>query len=141
MEQLIEFAGNHLLLVFALFAILAMLAYHTAMDGGKFNIPPQQATTMINHEDAMVIDVRPMADFNKGHIVNAVNIPINGFKNQINQLQKHKDKPLIVSCRSGNQSQAACRLLRKSGFEQTYNLRGGIIAWQSANLPLSKEKS
>ncbi|MEN8213614.1 MAG: rhodanese-like domain-containing protein [Pseudomonadota bacterium] len=140
MEQLIEFAGNHSLLVIAFFAILGMLAYHTAVGGGKNNIPPLQATQLINHEEAVVVDVRPIADFNKGHIVNAINIPINGFKNQIKQLEKHKDKPVIISCRSGSQSQAACRDLRKSGFEQTYNLRGGIMAWQSANLPLSKER-
>ena len=140
MEQLIEFAGNHLLLVIAFFAILGMLAYHTASGGGKSNIPPQLATQMINREDAVVVDVRPMADFNQGHIVNSINIPINSFKNQIKQLEKHKNKPVIVSCRSGSQSQAACRDLRKAGFEQTYNLRGGVMAWQSANLPLTKER-
>lgn len=140
MEQLIEFAGNHLLLVIAFFVILGMLAYHTASGGGKSNIPPQLATQMINRQDAVVVDVRPMADFNQGHIVNSINIPINSFKNQIKQLEKHKNKPVIVSCRSGSQSQAACRDLRKAGFEQTYNLRGGVMAWQSANLPLTKER-
>ncbi|MDX1345773.1 MAG: rhodanese-like domain-containing protein, partial [Sedimenticolaceae bacterium] len=73
-------------------------------------------------------------------IVNSVNLPINGFKNQIKQLEKQKEKPIIVSCRSGNQSQMACRELRKAGFEKVYNLRGGVLAWQSANLPLTKKK-
>ena len=84
--------------------------------------------------------MRPAADFAKGHIVNAVNIPINGFKNQIGTLQKHKDKPIVISCRSGSQSSLACRQLRKEGFEDVYNLRGGVLAWQSANLPLTRKK-
>ena len=88
----------------------------------------------------MVIDVRPMADFNQGHIVNALNVPINGFTKDIGRLEKYKRKPLIVGCRSGNQSQTACRQLRKAGFEQVYNLRGGMMAWQSANLPMTKKR-
>jgi rhodanese-related sulfurtransferase len=140
MEQLIEFAGNHTLLVIALFVILGALTWNLLAGGGKNNIPPHEATGLINREEAVVVDVRPIADFNKGHIVNSINLPINGFKNQIKQLEKHKNKPIIVGCRSGNQSQTACRELRKAGFENVYNLRGGVFAWQSANLPLSRKK-
>ena len=139
MEQLLEFAGNHLFLVSALVLTLGLLGAHTLL-GGKDNINPQQATLMMNHEDAVVVDVRPMADFGKGHINNAVNIPINGFANQMGQLEKKKDKPIIVACRSGNQSHMACRKLRKAGFEKVYNLRGGIMAWQAADLPVSRKR-
>ena len=135
MEQLIEFAGNHLLLVIALFVISGALAWNLIAGGGKNNIPPSEATVLINR-----VDVRPIADFNKGHIVHSINLPINGFKNQIKQLEKHKSTPVIVSCRSGNQSQMACRELRKAGFERVYNLRGGVMAWQGANLPLTRKK-
>jgi rhodanese-related sulfurtransferase len=141
MEQLLEFAGNHIILVTAFFVVLGMLIFNLSMGGGgKGNVDPQQATMMINHEDAVVVDVRPMSDFNKGHIVNSINIPFNGFTNQMGQLEKKKKKPIIVSCRSGSQSQSACRQLRKAGFENVYNLRGGIMAWQSANLPVSKKR-
>jgi rhodanese-related sulfurtransferase len=140
MAQLLEFAGNHLLLVGALFVVLAALATSFYTGGGKNNIEPQAATLLINHEDAVVVDVRPMADFTQGHIVNSLNIPINGFANQIGTLDKHKSRPIILSCRSGNQSQMAARQLRKAGFEQVYNLRGGIMAWQSANLPVSHKR-
>jgi rhodanese-related sulfurtransferase len=139
MEQLLEFTGNHPFLVAALLVTLALLVAHTLL-GGKNNIDPQQATLMMNHEDAVVVDVRPMADFGKGHIKNAVNIPINGFSNQIGQLEKNKNNPIIVSCRSGNQSQMACRQLRKAGFEKVFNLRGGIMAWEAANLPVSRKR-
>ena len=140
MEQMIEFAGNHLYL-FAAFALVSILLAQNIFAGmDRSSVDSGAATTLINREDAVVVDVRPMSEFSSGHILGSINIPINGLKNQLGQLDKHKNKPVIVSCRSGSQSQAACRDLRKSGFEQTYNLRGGIMAWQSANLPLSKEK-
>ena len=138
-QQLIEFIGNHWILFAALVAILAMLAYSFIV-GGKGAVDPAGATDLINHKDALVLDVRPAADFAQGHIINARNIPMNGFKKQIGTLQKHKDKPILVSCRSGSQSSMACQQLRKEGFEDVHNLRGGVLAWQNANLPLSKKK-
>jgi rhodanese-related sulfurtransferase len=137
--QLVEFVVNHWPLFLALVVVLALLAYNLAT-GGKGSVDPAAATDLINHKDAVVIDVRPAADFTKGHIINSQNIPINGFKNQIGALQKHKDGPLVVACRSGAQSSMACGLLRKAGFAEVYNLRGGILAWQDANLPLTRKK-
>lgn len=136
--QLVEFAGNHWELFLALAIILALLT-HNLLVGNKGTVDPIAATEMINRKDAVVIDVRPTADFSKGHIINAVNIPSNGFVSQIDTLKKHQGKPIIVSCRSGAQSNHACGQLRKAGFEEVYNLRGGILAWQSANLPVTRK--
>jgi len=138
MDQLLEFTVNHWMLVLALVAILGVLAQNLVM-GSKGGVEPQEATAMINHQDGLVVDVRPMADFSQGHIISAINIPINGFKNQIDQLNKHKGKPIIISCRSGAQSVQACRQLKNAGFEEVYNLKGGMLAWQSANLPITKK--
>jgi rhodanese-related sulfurtransferase len=140
MEQLIEFIGNHPLLVAAFFFILALVIWNLIADpGSKGSVDATGATTLINREDALVIDVRPMADFNQGHIVGAKNIPINGFKNQLGQLEKHKDHTIVVSCRSGNQSQSACKILRDAGFSKVFNLRGGMMGWQSASLPMTRK--
>lgn len=137
--QLFEFVGNHWPLFLALVVVLALLAYNLAV-GDKGSVDPVAATELINHKDAVVIDVRPAADFAKGHIINAQNIPINGFKNQIGALQKYKDGPLVVTCRSGAQASLACQQLRKADFAEVYNLRGGVLAWQNANLPLTRKK-
>jgi rhodanese-related sulfurtransferase len=140
MEQLIEFAGNHTLMVAAFFFILALLIWNLVTDpGSKGAVDATGATGLINREDALVIDVRPMADFGKGHIVDAINIPMNGFKNQLGQLEKHKNRTIVVSCRSGNQSQMACKILRQAGFEKVFNLRGGMMGWQSASLPVTRK--
>ena len=138
MEQFIEFAGNHSIL-FGLVAVVSILLIVTLVLGNKGSVEATTATEMINHQDAIVVDVRPTADFAKGHIINAINIPMNGFKNQVATLEKHKDKPVIITCRSGAQSSQACSDLRKQGFEQVYNLRGGIMAWQTANLPIFRK--
>jgi rhodanese-related sulfurtransferase len=138
MQQLIEFTMNHWILVLAFVAVAGFLIFNILM-GDKNAVDPTAATELINHKDAVVVDVRPAADFNKGHIINAVSIPSNGFANQMGTLNKHKEKPIIVSCRSGAQSSTAALQLKKAGFEQVYNLKGGILAWQSANLPITRK--
>jgi rhodanese-related sulfurtransferase len=141
MHQLLEFAGNHLYLLAAFIVTLAFLVHNLMSDmGGKGTVEPQRATELINREEAVVVDVRPIADFNQGHIIRAINIPMNSFQNQLGQLEKHKTKPIIVACRSGAQSSVACKQLQRSGFERTYNLKGGMLAWQSKNLPISRKK-
>jgi rhodanese-related sulfurtransferase len=137
--QLIEFLGNHWILFMALGMVLGLLTYNLIM-GDKGSVDPVGATALINQKDAAVVDVRPAADFAKGHILNAVNIPINGFKNQTAALGKYKDKPIIITCRSGGQSQGACQVLRKAGFPEVYNLKGGVMGWESASLPLTRKK-
>jgi rhodanese-related sulfurtransferase len=139
LAQLADFVGNHWYLFIALLVILGLLT-HNLIVGSKGSVGPLQATEMLNHQDAVVIDVRPAADYAKGHIINALNIPMNGFKNQLAALSKYKGKPIIVNCRSGGQSSVACGQLRKAGFEEVYNLQGGIMAWEAANLPLTRKK-
>jgi rhodanese-related sulfurtransferase len=141
MEQLVEFAGNHVVLVAAFFVILSALLWNLIADpGGKDAVDPAAATDLINHQDALVVDVRSMAEFKDGHIINALNIPLNGFDKQIAQLDKHKHRPIVACCRSGSRSRAAVRTLRKAGFEKVHNLRGGMLAWESANLPVKRRK-
>jgi rhodanese-related sulfurtransferase len=135
----IEFIGNNWLLFVALAVIVALLT-HNLIVGSKGSVDPLGATEMINHQQAVIVDVRPTADFSKGHIINAINIPFNGFKSQIGTLQKHKGRPIIINCRSGSQSAMACQQLRKEGFEDVHNLRGGIMAWEAAGLPLTRKK-
>lgn len=140
MEHLIEFVGNHVPLFLALAVVSALLTHNLTSGAGKKQIDTREVTELINREDAIVIDVRPMAEFTQGHIVNALNIPINGFKNQIGQLEKHKSKPIILTCRSGATTASAYKLLQKEGFERLHEMRGGMLAWESANLPVSRKK-
>ncbi len=97
-----------------------------------------QAIQLINHDNALVLDVREHNEFNAGHIASARHIPLGQLKDGIKTLEKFKDQPIVVNCRSGSRSATACGMLRKAGFSQVYNLTGGILAWQKAQMPTVK---
>ncbi|MDH5178718.1 MAG: rhodanese-like domain-containing protein [Gammaproteobacteria bacterium] len=101
-------------------------------------VGPAEATQLINREDAVVIDVRETKEYAAGHIVNSIHIPLQSLQNKVSELEKHKSKKLIVGCQFGNRSASACAMLKKQGFENIYNLKGGMAAWTNASLPLTK---
>ena len=139
MEQLTEFVTNHLLLVLTFVGLAGALIWNVFFDPVNKNaVTPLQSTALINHEDAVVLDVRSIAEFNKGHIVNAINIPLNGLGKQLQQLEKYKERPIIIACKSGSRSGMAAKMLMKKGFEKVHNLRGGMMAWTSAGLPVKR---
>jgi len=141
MQQLIEFLSNHTLLTSLLVAIVLAL-YGTSFINrlrGIKQVGPAEATQMINHDDAIVIDVRENNEYADGHIINAMHIPMTNVQSRISELEKHKSKPIIVSCRSGARSATVCGWLKKHEFENVSNLKGGVMAWTSASLPLSKK--
>jgi rhodanese-related sulfurtransferase len=143
MEQFVEFVGNHPGLFLALGIVLGLLVWSFLGDqlsGIKPLLPPQ-ATLLINHENAIVLDVREDNEYAQGHILNSVHIPLNMLSEKIGRLEKYRNRPIIASCMSGNRSGRACSVLKKNGFEKVHNLKGGIIAWQNANLPLTKAKN
>lgn len=96
------------------------------------------AMQLINHKNALMLDVREQSEYAAGHVVNSKLIPLGKLKERIGELQKYRERPIVVICRSGQRSASACALLGKQGFAQTYNLNGGITAWQKASLPLEK---
>lgn len=96
------------------------------------------ALQLINHKNALVLDVREEGEYKAGHILNATLIPLGKLSERIGELEKHREQPIVVVCRSGNRSGTACAMLGKRGFPQAYSLTGGVTAWQKANLPLEK---
>ncbi|MCL4316272.1 MAG: rhodanese-like domain-containing protein [Gammaproteobacteria bacterium] len=139
MEQIVQFIINHWILFTALLVIVALLlsdGLAQKMLGFK-EVSPQEAARLINREDAAVLDVREEQDFKQGHIVNAVSLPLVNLEARTAELEKLKNKPLIVSCQNGQFSARATTVLRKQGFQQVYKLAGGLLAWKDAKFPLS----
>jgi rhodanese-related sulfurtransferase len=138
-NQLIEFGGNHLMLVMALATILVMLAGDTLRRSlsGVTDVEPRQATRLLNTEDAIMVDIRSEKEYRKSHITNAIHLE--ATRDVSSALNKYRDKPLIVYCNSGNKSIGICGKLHKQGFTTVYNLRGGLFAWQKAELPVSRD--
>jgi rhodanese-related sulfurtransferase len=93
---------------------------------------------LINRKDAVVLDVRNAADYKSGHITNARHLPESEIESRMKELDKVKTRPIIVSCARGNQSMSVANRLRKLGFPEVVSLRGGLTAWQQANMPLEK---
>ncbi|MFO7541722.1 MAG: rhodanese-like domain-containing protein [Thiobacillus sp.] len=96
-------------------------------------------STRLYNDDALILDVREDKEYASGHIPKAKHIPLGQLTKRIQELDKHKDKPILVTCRSGHRSARACRTLKKAGFETVFNQAGGIIAWERANLPVTQK--
>jgi rhodanese-related sulfurtransferase len=139
MDQYLEFAGNHALLVSALVFSLFVLIFTELKRkaGGLSSVEPQEAVRLIN-ADAVVIDVRSAEAFARGHIVNARNIPMDELSANLEKIRKHKS--IVTVCDTGITSNQAVSTLRKSGMDNVYGLRGGINNWTQANLPLVTAK-
>jgi rhodanese-related sulfurtransferase len=101
-------------------------------------VSTHEATALINSKNAVVLDIRDKKDFNAGHLVDSVNIPTTQVANRISELEKHKNDPIIVVCKTGQTASAASKTLKENGFEQVYRLTGGIMEWTNNNLPLVK---
>ena len=105
---------------------------------GVKEVKPTEALQLINHKNAFVLDVREVSEYNGGHVLNSVLIPLGTLKARLDELEKYRDRPMVVVCRSGSRSGTACAILAKHGYAQAYNLAGGVLAWQRNNLPLEK---
>jgi rhodanese-related sulfurtransferase len=90
-----------------------------------------------NNEDFQLIDVREDFEFEMSNL-NGENIPLAGVLIEADKISK--DKPVVVQCRSGKRSAVAImQLEHQFGYENLYNLKGGILAWQAAfdpNMPV-----
>ena len=137
MDKLVEFAGNHTLLVSALmisFFVVAVTELRRKASG-LVNIEAIEAVKLINN-DAVVIDLRSVDAFSKGHIVNARNIPSDELEARMGNLEAVKSNPIVAVCDAGVSSTKAVATLRTAGFESAYGLKGGMAGWGQAGLPV-----
>jgi thioredoxin 1 len=110
--------------------------------GGKTSFTPAEFSKKLSETpDAQLIDVRTPGEVAGGFIDHAVNIDYNGsdFEGQISKLDKAK--PVFVYCLSGGRSGSAASDMRAMGFKEVFELEGGIMQWNNANLPLVTSNS
>ena len=138
MDRLIEFVGNHYLLSTAFVVLAIALVLYETRRSGK-SLSTRELTAMVNAGQAVVLDIRQAKDFSAGHIVDSIHIPRDKLASRINELDKHKDKTVVVVCDSGMTAGPACIQLQKAGFT-TARLSGGINGWRGDNLPTVKAK-
>ncbi|MCB1878089.1 MAG: rhodanese-like domain-containing protein [Chromatiales bacterium] len=136
-----EFVTANWELFLALVVILALLFNNLFAERlrGYQSVDPGGAVNLINHEDALYLDVRTDGEISEGRVINSLHIPLSALKSRLGELEKHRQRPIVVGCRSGHRSGVACGQLRKAGYEKVYNLKGGILAWRAANLPVTRK--
>jgi len=143
MEQYIEFLTNHYLLSFSWICVFFLLVQD--LIANSFNrfesVSPLIAVTKMNDERTVILDVREMAEFNKSHIENAINVPLGKLEEKLPTLEKYKSNPIIVTCQTGARSVPACKTLGKAGFSQVINMTGGMQSWEDNKLPIKVGKS
>ena len=105
---------------------------------GVKDVDVVEALQLINHKNAVILDVREESEYKSGHILNAKWIPLGKLVGRIGELERYRAQPVVVVCRSGQRSASACVALGKQGFAQAHNLSGGVMGWQKSNLPLEK---
>jgi len=141
MDQMVEFVTNHYILSGLFAALLAALIYTTvaSLFSSLKELNTHEATLLMNKEDAYILDIRPAAEFKKGHILGSKQIKSELVtKGNFSTLEKLRDKPIIIVCAMGMTSKRTASQMLKAGFEHVVTLKGGINAWQGAGLPITK---
>lgn len=142
-NDVIEFAQAdtmHIMLLTGFLGLLALLIGNeiSRMFRGFKEIPSAQVVALMNQQDATLVDVRETTEYNKSHIVNAINIPLSKLEKEVGKLDT--SKPVITYCGVGHVGVKAATQLKKAGFKDLYALKGGIQTWQADNLPTVNAK-
>lgn len=144
MKEIIHFIMAHSLLFLALFAVLATLIKvewdegATTGDIGRETVSPQQAVILINHEQAVVVDMRAQEEYAQGHVLGAVSVPLSKLDGQLAALKKCSSKPLIIYGVNQKAFDAVKIKLATKNVQNVFNLKGGLEAWRVASMPVEK---
>ena len=135
MDRLFEFIGNHVELSFAFVALLFALWYTERSRSGRV-VSPQEATLILNKDEGVIVDLRDKKDFNEGKITGAIHIPFGSLKERSVELEKYKEKQIILVDKMGQHTGMAGKTLQEAGFENVCRMSGGIAEWKNSNMPL-----
>src|SRR5512135_3529794 len=136
LQRLPEFLAHHVFLALAFAGLVAaILGNEIARRFRGFKeLTPGALTLLITRENPLLVDVSPLADFEKGHIAGARHVPMSQFDAENKVLAKVKDLPVVLTCRTGVTAAGAAKRLVKAGFGKVFVLDGGNAAWQQADL-------
>ena len=139
MQDIIPFINNHLMLVSATAFVLLLLLFmeFIKLKQSASRLTPAQAIRAINHQKAVIIDIRSPDAFSTGHITDSVSLPLPDLNNKIKKIEKFKSQPIVLVCATGVDSSKAAASLAQHGFH-AHILNGGIRAWRDADMPLVK---
>ena len=106
----------------------------------KYILKPSQVIELINHHNAIIIDVRTTTEYNKQHIINSINIPYKFLESDITVFKKYRNKTVIIIHSKNSLAKNTIKLLNKIGINNTFYIKNGINSWIKENLPTKKGK-
>jgi len=131
------FISEQWLLTSLLLILIYAFAFLERIKGGK-PISARETTQLVNTEQAVLVDLREAKDFGEGHIAGAINIPVTKVEGRISELEKYRDKVIILADKLGQAGNTG-KALAKSGYN-VRRLQGGLAEWTNQSLPLVKKK-
>ena len=99
-------------------------------------IDVRTAAAIKDRDEVVLIDVREQWEYDEAHIPGVTLIPMSEFESRVSELPQ--DKTVVLTCRSGNRSGQAYDYLTNLGYDNVHNMRGGILAWESAGLEVKR---
>ena len=126
------------ILVAALATTLTMLMLHESRKAGPA-LSINEAVQLVNGDGGIFLDIREATDYARGHITDAVHIPAAALVKRSNELEKYRDKPVVVVCKMGQSAGPATKSLRAQGFSRAQKLSGGMMEWDAQKLPVVTE--
>ena len=133
-----QFLAQQWILVAALATTLTMLMLHESRKAGPA-LSINEAVQLVNGDGGIFLDIREATDYARGHITDAVHIPAAALVKRSNELEKYRDKPVVVVCKMGQSAGPATKSLRAQGFSRAQKLSGGMMEWDSQKLPVVTE--
>lgn len=143
MQEYIDFIQNNMILslVWVGLVIAIIMSFIKSATAAYKEISPAELTQFINKDEGVAIDIRTKDEFKQGHITGSVHILPSDIKSgSVPSLEKYKSSPITVVCKTGTTAQENANLLAKAGYEQVYVLRGGLVSWTEAKMPLVRGK-
>ncbi len=130
------FADEQLFTTITLMVLIVLLVGNIITDKLKKyeEVDVNAATSLMDDESLIILDVREKKERKAGHIDGDLHIPLGAVKNQLNKLDKHKS--ILVYCRSGSRSAHIAGLLTRNEYGKVYSLKGGFQAWKRAKMPI-----
>jgi len=102
----------------------------TMAEKDALQISPVDVKLKMNRkEDFFLLDVREPSEYEIAHIEGATLIPLGELPHRLEELEKYKNKEIVVHCKMGGRSAQACEILKQNGFKNPRNMYGGIDLW------------
>ncbi len=130
-----DFITENILLIVTFIGSAILLAFPSLTKSKNAGLNPAEVVIKVNDKNAQLVDVRTPAEYSKGSLAGAVNIPTEDLVSKISSLDPKR--PIILVCQNGRRAQQALRQFKGKNFAEVYTLDGGIVAWQAAKLPLT----